>query len=464
MSAQSQKLGTDLLAPRLMFALFVLFALFGGASRGDEFVLVLLRPVILVMAAVALWTWEIDRFKVGWPIISPIVAIAFLCILQLVPLPPSIWADLPGREAIVGIDQLLFDNLPWRPITMSPSATYNALFYSLTMVGAFLVFSAAAKDREATILRAILAIATISVVIALISAQIGMRLYRPYDIMSVGPSGLFSNANHFGVFCSVGMLVALRLVSIDRLVGGQATQWIAFSGLAVLMLVGAVLSTSRLAFATAGIAVACSSLVFLRHVVFASASERGSRVLKTKKQQWIIGGSIVIAAVLTIALFIYVAFIQREASLGNFEEVELTESLRVRLAPILLTMAADQWLAGIGFGSFADYYAIIEPTEFVGPQYVNQAHNDLAQFFIEGGILSAFIALAGLAWLAWRVFGLFRAGYGNCGIILIGLLVIVALGSTVDYVLRVPLFAYVTGALLIVWLNAVNGKQHKGAI
>lgn len=456
--AQFQIGSSDALAVRLTLACFVLLALLGGASRGDELAIVFLRPLILLLAAVSLWVRPPERIGCGRSLVLTATAIALLCLLQLIPLPPSLWAEMPGRSAIVGVDEILFDELPWRPLTMVPSATYNAMFYSLTIAAVFSVIGVVANDHEIVVLRAIIVIAIISVILAIFSAQTGAKLYRPYEIMSQGPSGLFSNANHFGMFCALAILVALRLASKDAVVGRNTARWFAFAGFALLMLVGAILSSSRLAFGASGIALICSALVFCKNVLFIRGFKKNV-AHTSSRQTWLIGGLVAIAIILLILLFLYLAILQREASLGNFEEVGLADSLRVRITPILISMLSDHWLAGIGFGSFADYYAIIEPVRLVGPQYVNQAHNDFAQFVIEGGLLAALIGVSLLVWLGLRLLVLVQGRHSDRFILVVGLVMISGLGSAFDYVLRVPLFASVVGGLLMIWLTA--GEKEK---
>ena len=451
-SAHLGTLPSDVLAMRLALGYLLLTALIGGASRGDEAVLAFLRPMGIAMAGAALWLWPLRSLSRAWPLTALVLGVAVVCAIQLVPLPPDVWSELPGRSAIVSIDRILFDELPWRPLTMSSRATFNTLFYTLSLVGGLLVLAAATHEREATFLRVILAIAVASVVLAILQVQGGEKFYKPYRLMSAGPSGLFSNSNHFGMFCALGMLVGARLASTKRLLGARTGQWLAFGVIALLMLVGAFISTSRLAFGTAGIALLCSMILLVRDVILDRRRSGNALFLDTRRKKLIAASGLIAATILIVVLFVYYALRQREAAMGNFVEASLADSLRVQLAPILGSMMSDHWLAGIGFGSFADYYAIVEPADYVRPQYVNQAHNDFAQFVIEGGIAGLFILFTAAIWLVWRLVRAIRAGYTNRAILATGVLAIALAGSALDYVFRTPLFAFVVAVLLVFWL------------
>ena len=53
-------------------------------------------------------------------------AILILPLLQLVPLPPSVWQALPGRELPAQIDASLGLNI-WRPLTLDIEGTVRAV-------------------------------------------------------------------------------------------------------------------------------------------------------------------------------------------------------------------------------------------------------------------------------------------------------------------------------------------------
>ena len=113
-------------------------------------------------------------------------------------------------------------------------------------------------------------------------------------------------------------------------------------------------------------------------------------------------------------------------------------------------MLEGQWALGVGFGSFEQVYHIYEPSELLMPSYVNQAHNDWAQFTIEGGVLAGLLLTGLLVWMV-RAIGtmLLHRTRRVDAIFWMSIFAIVAAASLVDYPLRTPLFQLVTVWLLL---------------
>ena len=126
--------------------------------------------------------------------------------------------------------------------------------------------------------------------------------------------------------------------------------------------------------------------------------------------------------------------------------------LRWQLWPTLVVMASTHWVFGTGFGSFEEVYHIYEPTSLLLPVYFNHAHNDWAQFVIEGGLPALLLLGALLGWLGWhlrRILGsaiLGSAILGSTGksraiaLFWAAAIITVMAGSIVDYPLRTPTF------------------------
>jgi O-antigen ligase len=115
-----------------------------------------------------------------------------------------------------------------------------------------------------------------------------------------------------------------------------------------------------------------------------------------------------------------------------------------------LAAAAAYAPIGSGLGTFATVYTAAEPAALLSPEYVNHAHNDWAELWLEGGVPIAVVLAAFLVWYALMGFracmaddasiaqdvDLARAAFAAVGLLLIH--------STVDYPLR-------TGAMMAVF-------------
>jgi O-antigen ligase len=120
------------------------------------------------------------------------------------------------------------------------------------------------------------------------------------------------------------------------------------------------------------------------------------------------------------------------------------------LADYRLAIAANTWKAikafqpfGSGFGTFENVYRIFESTDALIPAYVNQAHNDWLQLWLEGGWLGLALLVAFLIWFGRAAVRTWRAppregraldrSLAQAGAIVVVLLLI---HSAMDYPLR----------------------------
>lgn len=115
-------------------------------------------------------------------------------------------------------------------------------------------------------------------------------------------------------------------------------------------------------------------------------------------------------------------------------------------------MIADFFPWGAGFGSFENVFKTYETVDMLTSRYLNQAHNDLAQIIIEGGLPVVVILIAALAWLfkvSWSCWRSPRKWTRIEGIFLVGSIALWLLASLVDYPLRAPLSAMIVAVLTV---------------
>ncbi|WP_281365416.1 O-antigen ligase family protein [Parasphingorhabdus flavimaris] len=142
------------------------------------------------------------------------------------------------------------------------------------------------------------------------------------------------------------------------------------------------------------------------------------------------------------------------------------EELRWQLLPTLVTMLKDYMPWGSGFGSFEHVYKIYETPELLRPSYLNQAHNDWLQFFIEGGVPALLIAICAIVWFCvrlgtvaktWRSSNPVKYGVLMC---LAAILFLLA-ASIGDYPLRVPIIMAIFAVLVCVFNDGINSVQRR---
>src|ERR1700733_1245489 len=100
--------------------------LLGGGTRdgflSDAVLELLAIPALLIsIACLVEVPWAQSKRRAEWAL-SFCLAISILPLVQLVPLPPWIWTRMPGRDNIATVFDLLGDQRPWMPISVSPSA------------------------------------------------------------------------------------------------------------------------------------------------------------------------------------------------------------------------------------------------------------------------------------------------------------------------------------------------------
>jgi len=115
----------------------VLAMLFGGGGQGWA-------GAVVQLAALPLLAWALFRLnpsRLGrggqWAIVL-LCAILALPLLQLIPLPPSLWSGLPSRQEYASAYEAAGMAAPWLPISLDPSATWLGLLSLLPATAIFL--------------------------------------------------------------------------------------------------------------------------------------------------------------------------------------------------------------------------------------------------------------------------------------------------------------------------------------
>lgn len=421
------------------FWLFALFAAFvfltGGGSRYDVESAGPLRAVSAIVLAIALYFQTAKSVRrVAVPVLV-IGALAIWMIVQLIPLPPSLWTALPGRGAIAELGGLAGLGDVWRPITFSPMKTANSLA-SLIVPLAGLSLLALLDDRGWRRLPWVfIAAGAASALFGI--AQILLRdaggLYL-YDITNEGSAvGLFSNRNHNAIFLTVALLFCvIRLEAIKRKAFGPADLVAIIAALTIFA--GLLVNASRsglLGLGIVGLVFAVRALLYWR---------RRKSMNKPGGIRLAIGAGVGLISLAVIGLF---AAMGRSPAIERLLERDVAEDQRLETLPTVLSMVRDFQPFGAGFGAFEQAFRTVETNALLTPRYLNNAHNDWLQFPIEGGIPAILIGLIVIALLILRTLRIARidhahremAGAAWLGILAIGVL---ALASIVDYPLRTP--------------------------
>ena len=111
-----------------LVATLILALVFGGGGTPAELAELVVQLGCLAIAAALVLASPphrlapMDIYRRDRAIALLWLALILLCLVQLIPLPPSLWQGLPGRAAIVE-NAKAFDSAPWLAFSIDPART-----------------------------------------------------------------------------------------------------------------------------------------------------------------------------------------------------------------------------------------------------------------------------------------------------------------------------------------------------
>ncbi|MBB5734131.1 O-antigen ligase [Altererythrobacter atlanticus] len=391
--------------------------IFGGAPNriGLRFDSIVLAGAILLAAAV--WHGALAAFqKLPFWFRLFAVLVMVLPLVQLIPLPPSVWRSFPGRETATAILDLVGAGQRYRPLSLDPMATLAAW---LSLVPAFALFLASITlgDRERRYLGVIVvSVALLAIVIGVF--QFGSRgaLFNFYDSSHRQYLlGFFANRNHQALFLCMSAIWFSYLLETDRRLASRAPLIVT---LLLILVGGAILAT----FSRTGVAL---FMVVTAVLVY--------RILARQRKRKVLGLGLLVGATL-IAL----TFMSSNNIVANFfERYDTVETdARWNFWVVSWQIIKDNFPIGSGLGTFVPIYAAYEPLVFVDPRYVNHVHNDYLELLLEAGVAAGVLLLFALVLFVLAVSRLRPwSGERPAGLLLLVPL-LVATHSIVDYPMR----------------------------
>lgn len=383
--SHNRRSGTDFVAVAGM-AVIVAALLFGGATRLDVLAPLVPRLVAAFVIAALIWRGQFGWSGWAWPEKLVWGLLFAVPALQLIPLPPSVWTVLPGRDYAADV-LAATGSVGWMPVSLTPDATLNSM---LALVPALAAYALARQANELTIRRwfgLILLVGTVGAGIGLLQVASGesSSLYF-YAITNADAAvGFFSNANHHASFlaCCLLLLTYWMLERAATARPGEAAQIIAMTGIAALIISVAIpLTLSR------------AGLIFMIGVyvlVLAFLINQLRLPRRRAIQIWLV-------AVIVAAVGLYVFLVPYGAL--EAMRVDIRNNGRIDLVPLFVSIAGDFMPLGSGLGSFDPVFRGYEEPAALSFNYLNHAHNDYAQLAIEGGIPALVGTLFILGWWA----------------------------------------------------------------
>lgn len=434
----------------LLTSLLIVLWLAGGASRAE----VLGQTVARFFAWSFLVVLVLVGFRVEFRRVRTVAILLGLAVLmpalQLIPLPPGMWTALPGRDLFVLAAEVSGQDQPWRPISVSPAGTVNAL--GALIIPVTVLFLAANLDSEQhwKVLLTLLCLVFAGSFLALLQFS-GANYDNPLINYRTGVvAGNFSNRNHFALFAAIGCLLApiwgYRSNHVGRIRSLLPIAVVPF-------LVMVILATgSRAGIVLGLIGTAGGFFIVRRNVV---------EKLRAMPRWLSIG--MVAGTLFALALAVFLSVIYGRAySVDRILGVQEIADLRTRALPYVMEAVRTYFPVGAGFGTFDPVYRIVEPDELLQVAYFNHAHNDFLEILLDGGLFAAIVLALALAWWLRASIAAWRRGEGDGSLPQAASIIIlmVLLASVIDYPARTPMIMAVL-TLAAVWLARGRTSVHR---
>lgn len=334
-------------------------------------------------AAVAFWNKAPISFRV---LCAASVAVP---LLQLVPLPTSVWQALPGRELVT--QSLLAAGIEpgWRPVTVDSARTLVAGLALLVPIAMILTVHSLSKRRIQHLGWIIVLLGLLNFLwgIPQILSQGASAIPYPENPMPGVLFGSFANRNSAAIFLVTCLILALQLEIPSRLAGWAMPLRVTVSA---VLVAGVFLTQSRTGIVLLLLPI---GLMALRMV--------SARREKIDAQKLLLSG-VAIAALISVAV-VALAGTRVETALDRFSG---DDGFRTQIWEDAAYSAERFWPVGSGMGSFDEVFQIDESLEHVSPRTAGRAHNDYMELAIEGGLVA--LALLFL-WFVWAIHLIWKA-------------------------------------------------------
>jgi hypothetical protein len=379
------------------------------------------------------------------------IATPWLVLAGCLVLLPVLQALLPVAGPGIGRTGMLADlrasgvsaPLRW---TLSPGGAYEAVLVLLPALAVFLLAGGLSAKRQKRVFQWIILLAMASLTLGLLQLDIPQdSVLNPYPRWKPAMNGFLANPNHQATLLVVAAVLACGELLAELPAPGTSGRLrglhvIGYGAVVLIALAALPLTGSR-----AGVVL---GILFVGWMVAAHRpawrTSRGSRLATVLA---------VVAALGGLALAV------------RWMQVDDVDQLRapMRQATIHLAQSFGPW--GTGAGTFVPVFEQNAPRELLMTNYVNHAHNELAQWLLEAGVVAIVAVAAVLATLGssfWRMSRHLPLLTQLRSSALVSIAAVLC-HSLVDYPLRTPAVLCVIGALAAVLNSELLAPARKPA-
>lgn len=350
-----------------------------------------------------------------------------LPILQLIPLPPVLWHALGGREPLVNALALVGRDNEWWPLSLAPERTFASLLAMVPVAG-MLVMAASLTNRGRMLFFGLVTAVAMTSFLVGVGQLTGVgngvfRFYSPDTDYFLGFQANRNSQADIFLIANICSAAFVRYVLERKSENQEFASWlVAHATVALLFLLGAILTGSRM-----GMALIPISLMGQIGILW----------------PWLMRLNIVTKRLLLVgALFALIlgagAVFASPVLYNRVARFSQTAELRPEIWKQTLQIISIHLPWGSGIGTFIPVYQAYEPLNIVGFAVINRAHCDYLEWFLETGWPGVLVLIAGSTLLLWQISSRIPGRSVNyCNILAAcSVLLIVVIHSFVDYPLR----------------------------
>jgi O-antigen ligase len=427
-------------SPRLLIAgtFFSIALLFGGGGSPSPFAELVVQIAALI--AVGAWFWvraDSPRRPLDQLLWIGAGTLVLIPAIQLVPAPPAVWANLPGRENVVAAITFIGRADEWRPTSIAPARTVASLL-SLIPPLAMLWFASQLRSHERTkLLWVVAGVGLISAILATLQLTTSNALIFYQPDQPTRPPGIMASRNAQADLLLFAMLATIALAALPDPRASRSTRFIIAGVVLAVLVTALLLSGSR-----AGLVMLFIPLIAAARLWYAPSRAKA----KSDRRRWLLIGAA------TLLAFGGLGLVARDNAMvgSTLERFSANTDARFNeIWPDAVEAARVMWPAGGGMGTFIPAFESVESLEVVNESEPNRAHNDYLEFAIEGGLAAVLLLGVGIPVLLWRTIQATRGSRGRPAepviVFSAAVLLVIALHSFVDYPLRAMTIAVIAG-------------------
>lgn len=418
---------------------FVIMIVVGGVIGGGP--TPLSYSIIVDFVASMLMLLVLPSFSKGsypraaLPAILILISIILVPLLQLIPLPVTVWNDLPGRGVPGGILYAAQAGVTRMPFSLYKQGTFLAALSLIVPAASFVAgLQASAKARDLIMFSIVLfAFAGAVLGVFQVARGGGLDLGIYSEIHDGYAIGFFANRNHEASLMLIAIPFSAHLI--------QTRNWVPRVKLYVI--IGVIILFSLAVLSTisrAGLVLLPVSIASAIIISFGNGRD----------------GKMWLGLLAALLMLIVAALLLEMSSVGSaviHRFFVVDNDLRRQIWVNTTAAIKEFWPAGSGVGSFVPIYGMFEDLDSVNVLWVNHAHNDYLEIILETGIFGVGILMSYAVCIIYNVTRKFPKELRSQRSAGVSAILILLLHSLVDYPLRTSLlmavFAYCNALVFV---------------